>query len=105
MTLMLRRLLRRCSSPLGIARPHVGAAAALGDVDLHQLQQLARVVDVAAARGLDDLDGRVGAAAARDDDVAGDVAEREHAVGAQLERLGRPLGLLLAVVVARRRRW
>ena len=75
---------------------HFGAAAPLGDVDLHQPEQLPRLVGRPRARRLDDLDRRVAAAGARHDDVARRCWRRQLAVGADFRRPGLPIGLLLA---------
>jgi hypothetical protein len=79
-----------------IAGLHLGARTSLGHLDLNEVQQLLRVLRRPPARDLDDLERRVAAAAARDGDVAGDVAEMNLAARPELQRARRALRLLLA---------
>jgi hypothetical protein len=81
---------------VGIAGLHLGARSSLGHLDLDEVQQLFCVLHRPAAGHLDDLERRVAAAAARDGDVAGDVAQMDLAARTELQRARRALRLLLA---------
>ena len=96
----MRRPLRRAVVAGGVARAGLDARAALGDLDRHEREHLARLFDGRAARGLDGFDERRRAAGARDDDVAGDVREVDLAGGADVDAARDALGLGLALVGA-----
>ena len=86
--LLLRRILRAC----------LGPRSALGDLHPHERQRLARLLDRRSTRRLDDLDRCRRAAAARHDDVAGDVRELELAGRADGHAARQPLGLGPAIL-------
>ncbi len=77
-----------------IRSPDLDARAALVHLDAHRRQRFLRLLVVAAARRLEDLDLRVAAAAARDDDVAGQIRQAQLAAIAETHRARRPVGLL-----------